>query len=44
MLVVAGLKEKDSSSGPSDLYEDLLLARGSNPQAKLPEVLAVVAE
>jgi hypothetical protein len=44
MLVAAGLEEKDSSSRPGDLHQDLLFAGGGNPQSKLTEVLAAVAE
>jgi hypothetical protein len=44
MLMAAGLKKEDSSSGPGDLHENLLFAGGGNPQAKLSEVLAVIAE
>ena len=44
MLVAAGLEEEDRSSRPCDLHQGLLCAGGGNPQAKLAEVLAVVAE
>jgi hypothetical protein len=44
MLVAAGLQEEDSSSRSCNLHQDLLFAGGSNPQSKLTQVLAVVAE